>query len=194
MRFVWVLPLLLFHQLCYATVYRWVDETGKVQYSDKPPLGQSKSLMELDKSARVRKGNEAVLSTEEKQALEEKKRVEQEQRRADKALLQSFSKPEEIDLLRDRQIEAVDAGMQTNVLRRATAQKRLDAQQTQLNKLSNNQRAVSAELLADIAVTKKELADIDSAIATQQRAVIAIKEKAELQKKRLIELRNIQPR
>ncbi|QKJ66344.1 DUF4124 domain-containing protein [Deefgea piscis] len=194
MRFVWVLPLLLFHQLCYATVYRWVDETGKVQYSDKPPVGQSKSLMELDKSARIRKGNEAILTTEEKQALEEKKRAEQEQRRADKALLQSFSKPEEVDLLRDRQIEAVDAGMQTNVLRRTTVQKRLDAQQSKLNKLSNNQRAVSAELLADIAVTKKELADIDSAIATQQRAVIAIKEKAELQKKRLIELRNVQPR
>ena len=194
MRFVWVLPLLLFHQLCYATVYRWVDETGKVQYSDKPPVGQSKSLMELDKSARIRKGNEAILTTEEKQALEEKKRAEQEQRRADKALLQSFSKPEEVDLLRDRQIEAVDAGMQTNVLRRTTVQKRLDAQQSKLNKLSNNQRAVSAELLADIAVTKKELSDIDSAIATQQRAVIAIKEKAELQKKRLIELRNVQPR
>ncbi|WP_254456687.1 hypothetical protein [Deefgea piscis] len=150
--------------------------------------------MELDKSARIRKGNEAILTTEEKQALEEKKRAEQEQRRADKALLQSFSKPEEVDLLRDRQIEAVDAGMQTNVLRRTTVQKRLDAQQSKLNKLSNNQRAVSAELLADIAVTKKELADIDSAIATQQRAVIAIKEKAELQKKRLIELRNVQPR
>ncbi|WP_288843569.1 DUF4124 domain-containing protein [uncultured Deefgea sp.] len=193
MRFVWVLPLLLFNQLSYAALYRWVDEAGKVQYSDKPPVGQSKSLMELDKSARVRKGNEAILTPEEKRDLAEKKRAEQELQRADKALLQSFSKPEEVDLLRDRQIAAVDAGMQTYILRRTTLQKRLEAQQSQLDKLNNKQLAISAELLADVAVTKKELADIDKAIATQQRAVIAIKEKSDMQKKRLIELRNIQP-
>ena len=193
MRFVWVLPLLLFNQLSYAALYRWVDEAGKVQYSDKPPVGQSKSLMELDKSARVRKGNEAILTPEEKRDLAEKKRAEQELQRADKALLQSFSKPEEVDLLRDRQIAAVDAGMQTYILRRTTLQKRLEAQQSQLDKLNNKQLAISAELLADVAVTKKELADIDKAIATQQRAVIAIKEKSDMQKKRLIELRSIQP-
>ncbi|MCB5197498.1 DUF4124 domain-containing protein [Deefgea salmonis] len=187
------MPLLLFNQLSYAALYRWVDEAGKVQYSDKPPVGQSKSLMELDKSARVRKGNEAILTPEEKRDLAEKKRAEQELQRADKALLQSFSKPEEVDLLRDRQIAAVDAGMQTYILRRTTLQKRLEAQQSQLDKLNNKQLAISAELLADVAVTKKELADIDKAIATQQRAVIAIKEKSDMQKKRLIELRNIQP-
>ncbi|WP_297573043.1 DUF4124 domain-containing protein [uncultured Deefgea sp.] len=193
MRFVWVLPLLLFYQLSYAALYRWVDEAGKVQYSDKPPVGQSKSLMELDRSARVRKGNEAILTPEEKRVLAEKKRAEQELQRADKALLQSFAKPEEVDLLRDRQVAAMDAGMQTYILRKTTLQKRLEAQQSKLDKLNNKQLAISAELLADVAVTKKELTDIDKAIATQQRAVIAIKEKADMQKKRLIELRNIQP-
>ena len=58
MRFVYVVILSLLCSLAHAAVvYRWVDDAGKVQYSDKPPVGQAKSLKELDKSGRVRKGN-----------------------------------------------------------------------------------------------------------------------------------------
>ncbi len=176
-----------------AKVYRWVDETGKVQYSDKPPAGQSKALMELDKSGRIRKGNEVQLSPIEKAALEEKKKSEQEQRRADKALLQSFSKTEEIDLLRDRQIEAVQAGIQTNRLRRATVEKRAEQQQQQLQRLQKSKRAIPADLQAQSDVSQKEIADIDKLIVVQQNEITLIHERAATQKKRFTELKSIQP-
>ncbi|MGL4995311.1 MAG: DUF4124 domain-containing protein [Deefgea sp.] len=176
-----------------ATVYRWVDETGKVQYSDKPPAGQSKSLMELDKSGRIRKGNEQQLSPVEKAALEEKAKTDQERRRSDKALLQSFSKPEEIDLLRDRQIEAVQAGIQTNQLRRATIAKRAEQQQQQIQRLQKSKRAIPADLQAEIDVSHKEIDDIDKTIVGLQADIDMIKDRAVMQKKRFIELKNVQP-
>ena len=194
MRFAYVLMLGLLCPLTYAaSVYRWVDETGKVQYSDKPPAGQSKALMELDKSGRVRKGNEQLLSPVEKAALEAKNKADQERRRMDKALLQSFSTTSEIDLLRDRQIEAVEAGIQTNQLRRATALKRADQQQQQVQRLQKSKRPIPADLQAEMDVSHKEIDDIDKAIAGQQSDIEAIKERAMMQKKRFLELKSVQP-
>lgn len=194
MRFAYVLILGLLCPLTYsASVYRWVDETGKVQYSDKPPVGQSKTLMELDKSGRVRKGNEQLLTPAEKAAVEEKNRVEQERRRVDKALLQSFSKTEEIDLLRDRQIEAIEAGIQTNMLRRATVAKQADQQQQQLQHLQKVKRSIPADLQAEIDVSRKETDDIDKMIAAQRGDIEAAKERAVVQKKRFLELKSVQP-
>ncbi|QZA77644.1 DUF4124 domain-containing protein [Deefgea tanakiae] len=194
MRYVLVL---IFAVLCLpsyaAPVYRWVDETGKVQYSDKPPAGQSKALMELDKSGRIRKGNEPQLSPVEKAELEEKKKAEQERRRTDKALLQSFSKPEEIDLLRDRQVEAVQAGIQTNRLRREAVIKRADQQQQQVQRLQKSKRAVPADLQAGIDVSQKEIEDIDKLLMAQQNEIVMIHDRAATQKKRFIELKNVQP-
>jgi hypothetical protein len=194
MRFAYVLMLSLLCPLTYAaSVYRWVDETGKVQYSDKPPAGQSKALMELDKSGRVRKGNEQVLTPEEKAALEEKNRVEQERRRSDKALLQSFSKTAEIDLLRDRQIEAVEAAIQTNQLRKATVAKRAEQQQQQVQRLQKSKREIPADLQAAVDVSRKEMEDIDQAIVLQRSDIETIKERATAQKKRFLELKSVQP-
>jgi hypothetical protein len=195
MRYVLILLLLavLSSPSYAATVYRWVDESGKVQYSDKPPAGQSKTLKELDKSGRIRKGNEPQLSPDEKVALEEKKKVEQERRRADKALLQSFSKPEEIDLLRDRQLEAVQAGIQTNRLRREAATKRADQQQQQVLRLQKSKRAIPADLQAELDVSRKEIEDIDKILMTQQNEIALIHDRAEAQKKRFIELKSVQP-
>lgn len=194
MRFVYVLMLSLLCPLTQAaSVYRWVDETGKVQYSDKPPAGQSKALLELDKSGRVRKGNEPILSPAEKAAIEEKNKLEQERRRSDKALLQSFSKTQEIDILRDRQIEAVQAGIQTNTLRRATVIKRAEQQQQQLQRLQKSKRPIPADLQAEMDISRKEIDDIDKAIAGQQSEIEIIKERTEMQKKRFLELKSVQP-
>ena len=194
MRYALVLMLAVMCSLSYAaTVYRWVDETGKVQYSDKPPVGMSKSLMELDKLGRVRKGDEPLLSPTEKDALAEKKKAEQERRRSDKALLQSFSKPEEIDLLRDRQIEAVEAGIQTNRLRRESVVKRAEQKQQQVQRLQKSKRAIPADLQAEIDVSARELEDIDKIIVAKQNEITMIHERAAMKKKRFIELKSIKP-
>ena len=195
MRFVFVLLLGFLALPTYAAnVYRWVDEAGKVQYSDKPPVGQSKALMELDRAGRIRKGNEPILTPSERAALEAKEKAEQERRRMDKALLQSFSNVNEIDLLRDRQIEAVGAGIKTNQLRRAVVMQRAEQQQQQVDRLLKNKRPIPTDLQADIYISNKEIEDIDKAISVQQSHVESLKERADLYKRRFLELKSMQPR
>jgi glutaredoxin len=43
--------LLLLPTLALAQVYRWVDETGKVQYSDKPPPANAKNVQKKSLSS-----------------------------------------------------------------------------------------------------------------------------------------------
>jgi len=100
-----------------ASLYRWVDEKGRVQYSDKPPPSdQQKSGVQMNKSGVVRKKLDTSLSDEEQKAREEeaaRRRLEEqkatERRRQDIALLQSYTDAKEIDLKRDREIQAVEA-------------------------------------------------------------------------------------
>ena len=86
-------------------LYKWVDEKGQVQFSDKPPPPQNLqkgSLEQLSKRGIVVKKIDPVL-TPEQQAAEAKKKelatLEAEQRRRDNALMKSYTKPEEVDLL-----------------------------------------------------------------------------------------------
>ncbi|QLG89325.1 DUF4124 domain-containing protein [Chitinibacter bivalviorum] len=175
-----------------GSLYRWVDENGKVQYSDKPPTGHSKDLTQLDKSGRVRNAGDNM--TEAERAAEaERQRVQLEQRRKDRALLQSFSKPEEVDLLRDRQIEAVEAGKQTNRLRRQTLEERQARLQKQADRLKQNKKPVPNDLQTELDLNRNEIKAIDESLVRQDQEILQIKARAEADKLRLIQLRSISP-
>lgn len=176
-----------------ATLYRWVDENGKVQFSDKPPSGQSKDVTELDKHGRARNtGNN--LSEAERAAELERQRIVTEQRRKDRALLQSFSKPEEVDHLRDRQIEALAAAQQTNRLRLQTLQERQNRLNQQAERFKKRNKPLSADLQTELDLNRDEIKTINQSLARQELELVKIKEKAEADKARLIQLRNIQPK
>ncbi|QLI81345.1 DUF4124 domain-containing protein [Chitinibacter fontanus] len=176
-----------------AGLYRWVDETGKVQYSDKPPAGQTKGgVAELDKSGRVRNASSSM-SEAERAALQAQKQKEIEQRRKDRALLQSFSTPEEVDILRDRQIEALGAAQQTNRLRLQTLQERLNRLNKQTERLAKSKKPIPNDLQTEIDLNRDEINSINESLARQDQELIRIKEKAEADKARLIQLRQVKP-
>ncbi|GHD64391.1 DUF4124 domain-containing protein [Jeongeupia chitinilytica] len=173
-----------------APMYRWVDESGNVQFSDKPPANAPKSgVSELDKRGMVKRGPEKQLSDEERARQQTEAQQRKDAQRRDKALLQSFSKPEEIDLLRDRQVEALQGGLQTNQLRRQSIEQRLARQQQQQQRLLKAKKAVPADLDAEIAVSQKELADLDADSKNKLADIDAVKRRADADKKRLAELR-----
>lgn len=172
-----------------ARLYRWVDEQGNVQFSDRPPAGNAKDLNELDQRGMVRRAPEKKASSGEiaQQASEQK--AVQEQKRRDHALLQSFTRPEEIDLLRDRQISAVETRAQTNKLRSQGAQNKLKRLAAQTDALKKAGKKPNDTLQADLDATHKEL---DALAAEEQKMALeiaAIKERAEADKQRFIELR-----
>lgn len=99
-----------------AKMYKWVDDQGVTHYGETiPPEYANKDRSELSKSGRVVSKKE-VLTPEERRAKEEeaaKKRSEAEaaleQKRRDKALLNTYTNVKEIDLARNRNLQQVEA-------------------------------------------------------------------------------------
>ncbi len=172
-----------------ARLYRWVDEHGKVQYSDSRPPGNIKDLTELDQRGIVRKSPEKKASAAELAQQESEQKVVLEQKRRDRALLESFTRTEEIDVLRDRQINAVDARVQTNKLRSQAAQDKLKRLTAQADAALKARKKSAEALQADMASTRKELAVLDAEAQKLSVEIATIKERAEADKKRFLELR-----
>jgi len=88
----------------HGALYKWVDENGRVQYSDRPP-GSDKGGVQLSNRGIV------VKKLEEDARTKAEKAKAEEQSRQDTALLQSFSSAEEIDLKRDREVQGLNAAI-----------------------------------------------------------------------------------
>src|SRR5215472_5757930 len=99
-----------------AATYKWVDDQGVVHYSDKvPPEAVSKGATVLDKQGRPTKKIEPAPTPEQmkaKAAAEEQQRALaktlEEQARKDRALMQSYTNEEEIDVARNRALATID--------------------------------------------------------------------------------------
>jgi len=103
-----------------AKMYKWVDDKGVTHYGETiPPEYAGKDRSELGKSGRVIEKKE-VLTPEERRAKEQaseqaeaKKRADEEaaleRKRRDKALLNTYSNENEIELARTRNLQQVEA-------------------------------------------------------------------------------------
>jgi len=99
-----------------AGTYKWTDDQGAVHYSDKaPPEMPSKGATVLDKQARAVKKIDPPLSPEETKAKADQVERERalaktrdEQARKDRALMQSYTSENEIDLARNRALATID--------------------------------------------------------------------------------------
>lgn len=117
-----------------ANIYKWVDDKGTTHYSETvPPEYANKDRTELDKYGRVIK-KEAVLTPEQHRAQEaadtnkrNSDRAVLELKRRDKALNDTYSNVEEIDLARNRTLLQV---------------------QTRINNISSQIRITTDNLLA----------------------------------------------
>jgi len=99
-----------------AATYKWVDDQGVVHYSDKvPPEAVSNGATVLDKQGRPTKKIEPAPTPEQvkaKAAAEEQQRALakslEDQARKDRALMQSYTTEEEIDVARNRALSTID--------------------------------------------------------------------------------------
>lgn len=99
-----------------AKMYKWVDEDGTTHYSETvPPKHADKDRSELNKAGRVIRKKEALTPEErlaKEQELAEKRAAEEaarEQKRRDKALTSTYSNEKEIELARKRNLQQVEA-------------------------------------------------------------------------------------
>lgn len=176
-------------------LYKWVDEKGQVQFSDKPPPPQNLqkgSLEQLSKRGIVVKKIDPLLTPEQQAAEAKKKELESqeaEQRRRDNALMKSYTKPEEVDLLRDRALEVLDGEIKSFTLQRKTADTHLARVNERIASFEQRKKPVPPDLLEEKQRGIEEVQRIDSYLKSKEQEKVAIRTKATEDKKRLIELK-----
>ena len=147
-------------------VYRWVDENGQVHYGDRVPPQYAKQDREVLNKQGVAVAREEGLETPEQARLrmerEERQKAEQERARRDRVLLATYQSIAEIELLRTRRLEVVDADIVIHEQSVANLKARLKEQQDRakpFQPINQNPKArpMPEGLAEDIARTRSDL-------------------------------------
>jgi hypothetical protein len=179
-----------------ATLYKWVDEKGRVQYSDKPPADKSKGGVEMSNRGIVMKKLEAGMSPEQKKAKEDeaaRKKAEDQQsadqRRLDNALLQSFTNEHEIDMKRDREVLTLDSIIVNLRNQDRTVTERLADDRRRADSYGKRNKPLPDSVKEDLASSKSEVKVIRDEIERRHQEILDTRNKYEALKKRYVELR-----
>jgi DNA repair exonuclease SbcCD ATPase subunit len=152
--------------LALAETYKWTDDKGVVHYTDKMPAEDvNKAATVLDKQARPVKHIDPPLTPEQRAArdAEEKKKQalaksQEEAERQDRALMQSFTSVEEIELSKKRALATIDGQIQSSHAYVEQLGKRKDEIETRKAALGNKPVPDAME---------REIASIDAEVARQ---------------------------
>lgn len=179
-----------------AGMYKWVDDKGVVHYSDKMPADAvDKGSVELNKEGVAVKRIDAAPTPEQrraKQLEEERTRQLAQQREAgdrrDRALVQSYTSVEEIDLARTRAVGTLEAQMQSAQVYRASLGKRREELVVRRKTYGDS---VPAAVERELESIGSELGKQDVLIAERKREIASVNARYEADKQRWKELRAI---
>jgi len=178
-----------------AGAYKWTDEHGVVHYSDHIPAeAVSRGSVMLDKQGRTVQKVEPALTPEQRAAKsaeverrQTQEKLQEDQLRRDRALMQSYTSEEEIDLARNRAMSTVEAQLksaQSYVTDLSKRQRELDAQ-----KREYSNKPVPAALERELAGIDEELARQNELIGQKKQEIGTIAVRYDADKKRWQELR-----
>lgn len=171
-----------------AKLYKWVDDKGETHYGEfVPPEYANKDKVQFDDKGRVIKEKQ----TEEETANPEGRTAEQkaaiEQRRKDKALLNTYSNEKEIDLKRDRDLQQVEALIKSIQLLQQSAQESLDGYHKEANGITAG-KPIPASLQADISAAENKLVKLKKELDAANAKSASVKASFEADKLRYREL------
>ena len=159
----------VFSMSAEAKLYKWVDDKGETHYGEViPPEYANKDKVQFDDKGRVlkEKQSEAEANSPEGKTAEQKAAIEQH--RKDKALLNTYSNEKEIDLARDRNLQQVEARINSIQLLQKSAQESLDGYRKEASAVTAGKQ-IAASLQADISAAENKMAklklDLDAANA-----------------------------
>ena len=178
----------------WAVLYKWTDASGQVHYSDKLP----DSGRNPDETAELNQHGMIVKPVVDKKqaAIEAKKAAEEQAAEAvreaaqhrDNALLNTYTKPDEVDRLRDRNLEQIDLNIASSMVRRKAAVERLQDLKEQTLRFTKHKKPIPADLSDNINSSQQEINTIDQLVLDKQQERQDVIKKAEADKKRLTEL------
>ena len=176
----------------------WKDKSGKiVGCGDKvPPEYQDSATNELNKRGVTVKQSDAALTPEQKKAQQaelERKHAEdlkkQEQRRKDKALVDTFSNEKEIDLKRGRDVQLIESHIETLQTNLKNANDRQADSRARIEQYNKNKKPVPPVIQEEYDRVEGEKAKIQNQIAQKRKEIADKNTDYDEMKKRFNELR-----
>ena len=172
-----------------AKLYKWVDENGTTHYGETiPPNYANRNTQTLEKgrlqereSAREKPGKNSIsLSRDEEQA-----------RRRDNALINTYSSEKEIDLARDRNLQQVEARTNSFSVLLKSAQENLVSLQQEAEKMTKQGRKVFKSLEEDIVEANAHIAKLENDLNQSLKETEAVKARYAADKARYRELKGL---
>lgn len=199
-RFSLLLVLLASFPAVAGKVYSWVDEHGKTHYGDAvPPQYAQQGNTELNQRGLVVKKTDPALTPAQRKAKEDElaqqKEEEQkrlEQKRRDRALVNTYTTEKEIDLVRDRNLQQGELQLQSMELRAKQVQPRLDQARKRADVLVAKKRPLPPDLQQEIEEAEKEMRRMQEMIKQKRMEMDAVRARFEDDKKRFRELHQIE--
>ncbi|KJV30256.1 hypothetical protein VI06_08455 [Aquitalea magnusonii] len=181
------LPALLILLSCGAAMadgglYKWVDDAGKVHYSDAPPLQhQKQGVAELNRQGVVRKQAESEQARQQREASEAVRKQEQQRQldsaRYDKSLLESYRSVDELRQDREKQLGILQASLDAQYSRMKTLNLQLRDMLKEQTVNQQQHRPVPAGLQHNIQVIQQEQKGLGTLIATKQAEYNNVRQK-----------------
>lgn len=170
-----LLALLPLTALAGGTLYKWVDQSGKVHYSDAPPLQTPSGMLELDRQGSVTRTVETPKERAAREAREAATQAEaarqRYQARYDKGLLESYQSPDELRAEREKQLAVQQSILNGLLTDRKTLQQNIAQQTRQIEALQKSGKPVPPNLLANLGVVRQQANHIEAAITSRQAEI-----------------------
>ena len=194
--------LILLPTAASAGMYKWVDEKGVTQYGDViPPQYAGQGKVELNKRGIAIKKTDPAPTAEQlaERALQQEQQKQQdqlklEQKRKDRALLNTYTSAEEIDRARDRHVGQAELVIRSTETRLGPVDARLLSLRKQANAMLRAGQPIPPKLKSDIEKAKIESRGLHDTIAQKRAESQSIREKFDGDKNRFIELSQAEAR
>jgi len=193
-----VLCILVLASPADARLYRWVDEDGKVHYSDRVPPQQSKKGHQILDKRGQKRGEVAPEKTRE-QLLQERRQqaklAEEDDRRRlirerDEMLLRTFTQVEDLDRVIKDRLTVLDSIIHLTGVKvdKLLAQLRV-AEERKISYIKQG-KTIPTQLTRNIAEYRQQITNNEGLVLRNQRRKGLIKQKFELDRVRFLELIN----
>lgn len=198
--FLFLLVLFTSFPAMAGKLFSWVDEQGKTHYGNVvPPEYAQKGVAELDKKGDVVSKTDAAMTPAQRQAKEDalvkQKEDDQkklEQKRRDKALVNTYTTEKEVDLVRDRNLQQSELQLQSMELRAKQVQPRLDQARQRAAGLTAKKRPLPLDLQQEIEESDKEMQRLQEMVKQKRAEMDVVRARFEDDKKRFRELHQIE--
>jgi Domain of unknown function (DUF4124) len=166
-------------------IVKWVDSKGVTHYGDKLPAQEAgRKNAEMNAQGMVLKQNNLPVS---KGDVANQQKLELE--RKDKILLASYTKTEEIDLARDRNLQMDLAAVQSLEQQKISAETRAARNNKTAEGFKARNKPVPPYLVEELKLSKSESTSIDKQLTQRKLAMEATKERYAEEKIRFIALK-----